>query len=133
MIHLYYRQRCSSSLKAIQRFKRYGLDVCVQPSDKISREELITVLTATDKGISSLIKHSRNLSNEDMAKIRMIKTMTFNQAIDYIKKNPTLLKSPIIIENNKVLIGYNLEQIRIFLPKIYRRKSLCRNIKDNFK
>ncbi|QQC73869.1 hypothetical protein I6I20_03650 [Lactococcus garvieae] len=53
--------------------------------------------------------------------------MPLNQAIDYIKVNPNLLKSPIMIEKNKVLIGYDPEQIRMFLPQKYRRKLLFRS------
>lgn len=131
MIYLYYRQRCTSSLKAIQWFKRYGLDVCIRPSNQISWEELITVLASTDNGISDLIKHPNHGSDEERAEIRSMKTMTLNQAIDYIKVAPKLLRSPIIIEGNKVLIGYNPDQIRMFLPKVYRRKYLFGNINDN--
>jgi regulatory protein spx len=40
----------------------------------------------------------------------------------YSQENPELLKTPLILEGNKLLVGYNKEQIRIFLPKIYRRK-----------
>ncbi|MFQ6324169.1 ArsC/Spx/MgsR family protein [Lactococcus garvieae] len=53
--------------------------------------------------------------------------MILNEAINYIKVNPDFLRSPIIIEKDKVLIGYNPEQIRMFLPKEYRRKSLGKN------
>lgn len=128
MIYLYCRQRCTSSLKAIQWLKKYGLEVSVRSCSQISRKELITVLASTDKGISDIVKHPNRLSDEEMAKFRLIKTMTLNHALDYIKANPNLLKSPIIIEDHKVLIGYNPDQIRMFLPRVYRRKSLFKNI-----
>ncbi|WP_259753607.1 ArsC/Spx/MgsR family protein [Lactococcus lactis] len=127
MIRLYYRQRCTSSPKAIQWFKKYKLDIHISTMGQVSREEIITVLASTDNGISELIKHPSHGSEEDASKIRLIKTMTLNEAIDYIKVNPNLLRSPIIIEKDKVLIGYNPEQIRMFLPKEYRRKSLGKN------
>ncbi|MGY3713778.1 ArsC/Spx/MgsR family protein [Lactococcus petauri] len=127
MIRLYYRQRCTSSPKAIQWFKKYKLDIRIRTMGQISREEIITALSYTDKGISELVKHSSHGSEEDASKIRLIKTMTLNEAIDFIKVNPDLLRSPIIIEKDKVLIGYNPEQIRMFLPKEYRRKSLGKN------
>ncbi|MFQ6324139.1 ArsC/Spx/MgsR family protein [Lactococcus garvieae] len=131
MIYLYCRRRCISSIKAIQWFNKYGLKVCVKFSGQISREELITVLASTDKGISDLLKHHSHCSDVELSKHYLIKKMKLNQAIDYIKVNPTLLKSPIIIENNKVLIGFNQDQIRIFLAKVYRRKSLLNKIKGN--
>lgn len=127
MIRLYYRQRCTSSPKAIQWFKKYKLDIHIRTMGQISREEIITALSSTDKGISELVKHPSHGSEEDASKIRLIKTMTLNEAMDFIKVNPDLLRSPIIIEKDKVLIGYNPEQIRMFLPKEYRRKSLGKN------
>lgn len=130
MIRLYYRQRCTSSLKAIQWFKSYGIEICIRSSGQISREELIIALSSTDKGFTDLLKHPNHLNDEEMSKIRLLKTMTINQGIDFIKVNPQLLRSPIIIERNKVLIGYNPDQIRMFLPKVYRRKSLLRSVDD---
>lgn len=94
---------------------------------QISREDIITVLASTDKGISDLVKHPSHGSEEDNSKIRLMESMSLNEAIDYLKVNPNLLRSPIIIEKEKVLIGYNPEQIRIFLPQAYRRKSLVEN------
>lgn len=132
MIHLYRTPQCSSSPKAIQWFKRYRLDVCVQSIGKISREELITVLASTDKGIPDLLKHTSCLKDDGTTRFQLLNTMTLNQAINYIKINPALLKSPIIIDKNKVLIGYNPEQIRMFLPKDYRRNVLARNRKDKY-
>lgn len=127
MIHLYCRQRCTSSPKVVQWFEKYGLDIQVKPMGQISRNEIMTALSSTDKGISDLVKHPSHGSEEDGAKIRLIYTMSLNEAIDYLKVNPNLLRSPIIIEKEKVLIGYNPEQIRIFLPQVYRRKSLVEN------
>lgn len=127
MIRLYYRERCTSSTKVIQWFKKYRLDFQRKPMGQISREDIITVLASTDKGISDLVKHPSHGSEEDSSKIRLMESMFLNEAINYLKVNPNLLRSPIIIEKEKVLIGYNPEQIRIFLPQAYRRKSLVEN------
>ena len=129
MISLYYRPRCSSSIKAIDWFKKYKIDICLKSPNLISREELITVLSSTDKGIFDVIRQVGRASDEDKDKIHSMNKMTLNQAIEFIKINPELLKSPIIIKKNKVLIGYNADQIRMFLPKAYRRSSLNKYFK----
>lgn len=131
MIYLYYRQRCTSTPKAIKWFKKYKINIYLKPIGQISRKEIVTALASTDRGISELVKHLSHGSNEDACKIRLIKTMLLNEAIDYLKVNPDLLRSPIIIEKNKVLIGYNSEQIRMFLPKEYRRKFLNKNTDES--
>ncbi|WP_431734224.1 ArsC/Spx/MgsR family protein [Lactococcus formosensis] len=45
--------------------------------------------------------------------------MTFDEYINYIIGNPELLKSPIIIDDSKLLIGFNSDNIR--LPSFYRK------------
>ncbi|WP_285121956.1 arsenate reductase family protein [Lactococcus petauri] len=131
MINVYCNKRCTSSTKAISWFKRYGIEFCIKPSCQISRKELITVLSSTDKGFFDVDKSPSSLRDEKSSKLGGIETMSLDQAINYIKAHPKILKSPIIIEKKKVLIGYSPEQIRIFLPRAYRRKVLFRNIKDN--
>lgn len=131
MINVYCNKRCTSSTKAISWFKRYGIEFCIKPSCQISRKELITVLSSTDKGFFDVVKSPSSLRDEKSSKLGGIEAMSLDQAINYIKAHPKILKSPIIIEKKKVLIGYSPEQIRIFLPRAYRRKVLFRNIKDN--
>lgn len=131
MINVYCNKRCTASTKAISWFKRYGIEFCIKPSCQISRKELITVLSSTDKGFFDVVKSPSSLRDEKSSKLGGIEAMSLDQAINYIKAHPKILKSPIIIEKKKVLIGYSPEQIRIFLPKAYRRKVLFRNIKDN--
>lgn len=127
MLYIYCRQRCISSPKAIQRLTKYRIEFIVKSSGLISREELITVLTSTDNGLDDLLRYPSKVKEEDLSKLLLIQKMPLNQAIDYIKVNPNLLKSPIMIEKNKVLIGYDPEQIRMFLPQKYRRKLLFRS------
>ena len=127
MLYIYCRQHCTSSPKAIQWLTKYRIKFIVKSSGLISREELITVLTSTDNGFDDLLRHPSKVKEEDLSKLLLIQKMPLNQAIDYIKVNPNLLKSPIMIEKNKVLIGYDSEQIRMFLPQKYRRKLLFRS------
>lgn len=131
MINVYCNKRCTSSTKAISWFKRYGIEFCIKPSCQMSRKELITVLSSTDKGFFDVVKSPNSLNNEKSSMLGLIEAMSLDQAINYIKAHPKILKPPIIIEKEKVLIGYNPEQMRIFLPRVYRRKFLFRNIKDN--
>lgn len=59
---------------------------------QISREDIITVLASTDRGISDLVKHPSHGSEEDGAKIRLMQSMSLNEAINYLKVNPNLLR-----------------------------------------
>jgi regulatory protein spx len=43
------------------------------------------------------------------------------EMIDTILKYPAMLKYPIVFDEKKILIGYNSEDIRMFLPREYKR------------
>jgi regulatory protein spx len=43
--------------------------------------------------------------------------------INFIKNNPSILKRPIIMDEHHFLVGYNEEEIRIFIPRSQRRKN----------
>ncbi len=101
MINVYCNKRCTSSTKAISWFKRYGIEFCIKPSCQISRKELITVLSSTDKGFFDVDKSPSSLRDEKSSKLGGIETMSLDQAINYIKAHPKILKSPIIIEKRK--------------------------------
>lgn len=126
MIKLYYRSRCSSSTKAIDWFKKYKIDVRIKSCNSITREELIVVLSSTENGTSDIIKQFTRVKDDDKYKINSIQNMSLNEAIDFIKQNTGLLKTPIIIGDKGVLIGYNENRIRIFLSKKYRRSCIRR-------
>lgn len=129
MIYLYHVKSCIPSKKAIQWFKKYGIEISLKSPGQMSREDIIMALSSTTKGLPDLIKHPRHFTDHDESSILSMNKMTLNQAIDRIKTHPHLLKTPIIVEKDKVLIGYNPEQIRIFLPREYRRKVLLKNAK----
>ncbi|KXT60325.1 ArsC/Spx/MgsR family protein [Lactococcus sp. DD01] len=49
--------------------------------------------------------------------------MNFDAGIDFLLDNPELLQSPIVIDSNKYMIGFNSDDIRQFLPKKFRKIS----------
>lgn len=124
MINLYCRERCASSHKAKNWLEKYGIDFRMKSPCQISRNELITVFASTSKGVFEVVKDIHKVTDRDRVKIQSMKTMTLNQAIEFLKLNPNLLKTPIVIEKSKVMVGYNSEQIRMFLPKMYRQSTL---------
>lgn len=52
--------------------------------------------------------------------------VSFNEMLEYLKRNPTLFKQPIIFDENRLLVGYNEEEIRTFLPKNMRQAAFQR-------
>ena len=46
--------------------------------------------------------------------------MSVKALVEFIIDNPSVLKRPIIINDNELQVGYNNEDITIFLPKELR-------------
>lgn len=47
--------------------------------------------------------------------------MDFNDTVDFLLNHTELLKTPILIDKNKLMIGFNAEEIRKFIPKNRRK------------
>ena len=56
--------------------------------------------------------------------------MSFNEACDFLINNPSALKRPILVDDNKLQVGYNNEEIRTFIPKEQRMKSVFSSMDD---
>ena len=50
-------------------------------------------------------------------------SMSVGELIDFIIDNPSVLKRPIIINESELQVGYNNEDITIFLPKELRHNE----------
>ncbi|WP_019336201.1 ArsC/Spx/MgsR family protein, partial [Lactococcus garvieae] len=64
------------------------------------------------------------LSLKKIDQIKHIETSTFNTSVNYILENTNILRSPLIVDQNKLLIGYKAEDIRVFLPSKYREVEI---------
>ncbi|WP_339014772.1 ArsC/Spx/MgsR family protein (plasmid) [Lactococcus garvieae] len=124
MITIYYRRSCNSCLKAFLWLENHNINFTKERVSKITKEHLIQALSLSDKGIQSILKRPGRSCSTTKKRIAYLNELTFNESIDYLMKNNDLLQTPIVMENNKLLIGYNVEEIRKFLPLLYRRNLI---------
>ena len=50
--------------------------------------------------------------------------LTIKELIQLISEYPNLLRRPIILDNKRMQIGFNEDEIRAFLPRDYRKQEL---------
>ena len=81
--------------------------------NKDIKEILEKSLEGTEEIISprSKIMKEKNINVNDMS---------LNELYEFIKNNPTVLKRPIIVADNRIQVGYNEEDIYEFIPKAKR-------------
>ncbi|KZK39104.1 Spx/MgsR family RNA polymerase-binding regulatory protein [Lactococcus taiwanensis] len=123
MIKVYLSGSCSSCRKARKWLRKRQLEFMEinLSSTVMSKEDLIKILSLTENGLEDIIavrgKTYLNLEQE-------FESLSLEEAIRLIQKNPRLLKRPLIFDDNRLLVGFNEEGIRAFVPTEVRKVEL---------
>ena len=124
MVDLYISPSCTSCRKAKQWLEQHNIPYKERNiiSDPLNREEIIHVLRMTEEGTEEIVSTRSKAFQElniDLDDISM------NELIDLIEKNPSLLRRPIILDDRRMQVGYNEDEIRRFLPRSVRRLEMA--------
>lgn len=127
MIKVYYSPSCSSCRKVRKWFEEQkipyvGKDIFGGSFNEAEIKEIISkCIDGTDEIISprSKIVQEQKINFDEM---------TISQLVKFIKENPSVLRRPIIVDDRKVQVGYNEEEIRAFIPRARRYAELLCNI-----
>ena len=123
MINLYLSPSCTSCRKARVWFNSYGVpfeehNILTQP---MTAEDLKSILARTENGTEDII----STRSKVFQKLNVdVDELTMNQLISLISEHPSLLRRPIIVDEKRMQIGFNEDEIRAFLPRSYRQAEL---------
>ena len=85
----------------------------------LSKQELTSILALTENGTDDIIStRSKIFQKLD------VEDLSISALIRLIEENPSLLRRPIILDNKRMQIGFNEDEIRAFLPRSYRKQEL---------
>ena len=131
-VKVYTSPSCASCRKAKRWLSDFGIDYVEKNIfvSKLSNEELKAILEKTEHGFEDIISTRSKVFKE---KAVDIEDMSINELLKFIEENPSVLKRPIIIDDRRLQIGYNDEEIRVFIPRELRSKYGCAgcNEKEN--
>lgn len=121
MIILYTSPGCASCRKAKQWLKEHKLSFVEKNifSSLLRDEEIRYLLTRTENGSEDIISTRSKVFQE---LDQDLDDLTFSELIDFIKENPSVLKRPIIVDENSFVVGYDDDEITSFLPRERRSK-----------
>ena len=122
MIQIYTTPSCASCRKAKKWFDQYKIPYSEKNifSIKLSKEDIFKMLANSENGFEDIISTRSKIFKEYKLDPE---NMTINELVKFIIDNPSVLKRPIIISENELQVGYNNEDITIFLPKELRYKE----------
>jgi len=122
MIKIYYQSEFDDSTKKIlEFFERKNIEVQKIQNQSMTEEELIHILSLSDEGFKSITKR---VHDERIKKILNAEDASTKYMIHFLLSNKQLIKSPIIVDEHRLLIGYNLDEMRQFIPKKQRMIQL---------
>jgi regulatory protein spx len=119
MVTLYMSPSCASCRKAKAWFDEHHIPYTERNilSEKLTLDEIKNILHFTEEGTDEIIstksKAYKKLNiNIDLLSLRELYTI--------IEENPGLLRRPLILDEKRLQVGFNEEEIRSFLPRNLR-------------
>lgn len=123
MVTLYTSPSCTSCRKAKAWLEEHNIPYTERNifSEPLTLDEIKEVLRMTEDGTEEIIstrsKVFQNLSVD-------FDQLPMQDLFDLIKENPGLLRRPIILDDKRLQVGYNEDEIRRFLPRSVRTFQL---------
>jgi Arsenate reductase and related proteins, glutaredoxin family len=87
-------------------------------TDKIDPEDFLKIFSLTENGTEEII------STRSRAYKRLsldFERLSLHELVKIIEENRTLLRRPLILDDKRLQVGYNEDDIRKFLPRSVRR------------
>ncbi|WP_086314163.1 regulatory protein Spx [Enterococcus sp. 7F3_DIV0205] len=127
MLKLYTTNSCTSCRKA----RRWLIDHDIPFEEKnfgttpITLDELKNILILTEEGTEDIISiRSKVFQKLDTD----INELPLHALLELVKENPGLLRRPIMIDEKRLQIGFNEDEIRCFLPRDVRKRELSQTL-----
>lgn len=116
MLKVYTSPSCSSCRKVKEFLKESNIPFVEKNilSSVLNETELKDILAKSENGVDDIISKRSKIIKEQHINID---DMKIPELIEFIRNNPTVLKRPIIVNDRLIQVGYNNEEIRVFLPK----------------
>lgn len=119
MVTIYTTNSCASCKKAIKwlndnKVKYREINMFKQP---ITREDIVNMLQNSENGFEDIISTRSKVIMESGVDIEAMK---FNELVDFIIQNPSILRRPIIIDDKRFQVGYDDDEITAFRPRELR-------------
>ena len=123
MVTLFLSPSCTSCRKARAWLSNHEVpfeehNIMTSP---LSALELQHILSLTENGTDDIISTRSKI----FQKLNLdVENLSISELLRLIEENPSLLRRPIILEDKRMQIGFNEDEIRAFLPRGYRKQEL---------
>ena len=119
MIVLYTSPGCASCRKAKQWLKDNEMKFVEKNifTTLLKEEEIKYLLQRTENGTEDIIS---TRSKVFLKLNKKLDDLSVKELVDFIQKNPSILKRPIMINEKSIVVGYDDDEITAFIPPALR-------------
>ncbi|MGR5881519.1 transcriptional regulator SpxA [Bacillus cereus] len=119
MVILYTTASCASCRKAKAWLEEHQIDYIEKNivSNSMTVDELKSILRLTEEGATEIIS-TRSKTFQDLN--INIEELSLNEFYTLIIEHPLMLRRPIMLDEKRLQIGFNEEEIHKFLPRSVR-------------
>lgn len=95
--------------------------------DHITREDFLHILSLTENGVDDIVSKQGKTYKALQVDFN---TLTLNETFDLFDTYPTLMRKPVVVDEKRLIIGYNNDEIRKFIPRKIREVQRCLILDD---
>ncbi|WP_223587595.1 transcriptional regulator SpxA [Neobacillus bataviensis] len=119
MVTLYTTPSCGSCRKAKAWLEEHQIEYIERNilSNSLTVDEIKSILRLTEEGTSEIVSTNSKAFQELNVNLE---SMPLNEFYQLIIENPKMLRRPIILDEKRLQVGYNEDEIRSFLPRKLR-------------
>lgn len=123
MVTLYTSPSCTSCRKARAWLEENNITYKERNifSEPLTIGEIKSILRMTEDGTEEIISTRSKVFQELNVDLD---DLPLNELFDLIQDNPGLLRRPIMVDEKRLQVGYNEDEIRRFLPREVRALEL---------
>lgn len=118
---LYRRQSCSGSRKAKKFLVKYGIPFIEVDLDTqlLGEDNLLKIVQSTENGFTEVLKVKALQNHKELEKLSVPEMLAY--LIENLKQQ-NLIKTPILMQGEKIIIGSKQEEMRGLLPRALKKQ-----------
>jgi len=119
MIKLYFINHCYSSKRAREWLTSYNIpftEINVAKDD-LSTSDFLHVLSLTENGIDDILLERSTMYKKYH---HSFEESSLSEMISFLKRYRTVIRTPIIVDETKLLVGFTENRARKFLPRFHK-------------
>jgi regulatory protein spx len=122
MVHLYTTSSCTSCRKAKAWLEEHNIDFIEKNigTNPLTADEIKSILRLTEAGTEEIISTK---SKTFQALNVDLDALPLQELYQLIMEHPQMLRRPILLDEKRLQVGFNEEEIRSFLPRKFRSFS----------